>query len=352
MSAKLGLLSMFMTALALGLDAHDATGIRHGRGPDMDCVKCHENRPEGTSPDAAKLIAPVRRLCCSCHEAYASLPGWVHGPVATGDCLLCHDPHENRYTSLLRQPAPALCRECHTAEILKSISGHLDESHDRCDACHESHAGANRALLKQGFLDSTTGARYRDEATQRRPQFTSVDPRGSLAGLTGIRVIPALERQELLHRYGLTLEIVKTEVERRLREKGVAILSDEGQPAGQPGLYVCLRAVELRFPGYSSEVCALSGSLDLSLRQTVELVCQPGDMERRLCLATTWDTSAVVVWGVPGIQEGLRNAVEVLADKFSSDYVRANPVRHGNSSADKAGFLEILAPEPSSKTGR
>jgi len=325
MSAKLGLLSMFMTALALGLDAHDATGIRHGRGPDMDCVKCHETRPEGTSPDAAKFVAPVRRLCCSCHEAYTSLPGWVHGPVATGDCLLCHDPHENRYASLLRQPVPELCRECHTVEVLGSIAGHSDESYNRCDACHESHAGANRTLLKQGFLDSQTGARYRDEATQRRPQFTSVDQRGSLVGLGGIRVMPAIERQDLLHRYGLTPEIVKTEVERRLREKGVTILSDEGQPAGQPGLYVGLRVVELRFPGYSNEVCALSGSLGLSLRQTVELVCQPGDMERRLCLATTWDTSAVVVWGAPSIREGLNDAVQALIDRFSCDYLAVNP---------------------------
>ena len=123
----------------------------------------------------------------------------------------------------------------------------------------------------------------------------------------------------------MTPEIVKAEVERYLRERGIKILSDEAQTTGQPGLYVSLRLVELRFPGYSNEVFALSGSLDISLRQTVELVSQPNDTERRICLAGTWDTSAVVVWGLPQIREGLTDALDVLVNRFCADYRAGNP---------------------------
>jgi hypothetical protein len=105
---------------------------------------------------------------------------------------------------------------------------------------------------------------------------------------------------------------------------------------------VLLRLVELRFPGYSNEICALSGSLDLSLRQTVELVAQPNDAERRICLASTWDTSAVVVWGLPQIQQGLDQAVAVLVERFCTDYLQANPsVVQATSGPDASQAPEV-----------
>jgi len=303
----------------------DAKEIRNNHGITTDCVQCHGDQPESIVPDTMTLVTAVPQLCSTCHEAYAFLDGWVHGPAATGDCLFCHDPHESEHGSLLTKPLPGLCHECHTRETLTLIAGHSDESYSRCDTCHESHAGTNRKLLKQSFLKSTKGTASADEATARRRPYTLVDRRGSLTGLDAIRVIPTIERQDLIGRYGLTPEIVKKDVERRLREKGIRILSEAEPATGQRGLHVLLRLVELRFPGYSNEVCALSGSLDLSLRQTVELVAQPNDAERRICLASTWDTSAVIVWGLPQIQEGLDQAVAVLADRFCSDFLQANP---------------------------
>jgi predicted CXXCH cytochrome family protein len=329
-----GLLLVLLTTLGVlygvGLVPAPQTGnglaeISGSHSATTDCIQCHGNRPEQTSPDTVELIAPVPELCSTCHSEYASLDGWVHGPVATGDCRFCHDSHQSEHGSLLTKPMPELCYDCHTLETLRSIAGHSDKSFGSCNTCHESHAGTNRELLRQSLLDSMTGTLHSDKAAHRRPRYTLVDRRGSLIGLKGVRIIPAIERQDQLSRYGLTSELVKTEIERCLRQEGVAILSDDGQPTEAPGLYASLRLIEVRFPGYSDEICALSGTLDISLRQTVELVSQPGDTERRTCLATTWDTSAVVVWGVPQIQEGLNNAVEVLVARFCCDYRLANP---------------------------
>ncbi len=305
--------------------AQETSIMVDGHGASADCTPCHGNRPDEASPDTAKLVAAVPQLCSTCHQEYASFDGWVHGPAATGECLFCHAPHESEYEALLTQPIPKLCHECHTAETLGLIAGHSDESYHRCNTCHDSHTGTNRKLLKASFLGSEAGTSYRDETDYRRRPYAFVDRRRSLAGLNGVRILPALERQDLLNRYGITPEIVKTEVERHLHQRGVRTLSDETQSTEQPGLYVSLRLVELRFPGYSNEVCALSGSLDISLRQTVELVAQPTDAERRICLAGTWDTSAVVVWGLPQIQKGLTDALDLLVDRFCSDYLAANP---------------------------
>ncbi|UCD52522.1 MAG: hypothetical protein JSW27_07770 [Phycisphaerales bacterium] len=219
--------------------------------------------------------------------------------------------------------AMMFCFQCHTKEMLKLVKGHADESYGHCDTCPECHAGMNRRLLKQSFLESEVGARHIDAAPSR--PYALVDRRESLAGLRGIRIIPTIERESPLSRYGVTPEIVTTEVERHLRERGIKILSDEGQGAGQTGLHVCLRLVELRFPGYSNQVCGLPGSLDVSLRQRVELAALPSDAERRQCFAATWDTSAAVVWGLPQIQEGLTNAIGVLVDRFCADYLLVNP---------------------------
>ncbi len=354
MSAKLRLFMMLMTTLvvlgatgfALAVEADDSSArvdpneIKNEHGTTTTCAQCHGDQPGSTAPDTMKLVAPVPQMCSACHEKYASLDGWVHGPLATGDCLFCHAPHASVFESLLTEPMPGLCYDCHTQETLKLVKGHADQSYGRCDACHESHAGTNRRLLKQTFLESEVGAPYIDVMPAR--PYALVDQRESLAGLRGIRIIPAIERESLLSGYGVTAEIVKTEVEKHLRERGIKILSDEGPGAGQSGLHVCLRLVELRFPGYSNQVCALSGSLAVSLRQTVELVAQPSDAERRLCFAATWDTSAVVVWGLPQIQEGLHNAIGVLVDKFCADYLQVNPNDEQPASQLKASGV----PEP------
>ena len=70
---------------------------------------------------------------------------------------------------------------------------------------------------------------------------------------------------------------------------------------------------------------ALSGSLNIFLRQTVELLGTAEDGKRRLCTATTWDTGGIVIWGASQIEEGLEKAVEVLVGQFSNDYLGANP---------------------------
>lgn len=307
------------------LRPHDMAQILTGHGASTDCVPCHGGRPDPNSTDTAGLVASIPGLCSTCHKEYASLDGWVHGPVGTGDCLFCHQPHWGDGRSSLTRPVPELCHQCHTIEMLKLVNNHSYDSHRHCSECHESHSGSNRMLLTERFLRTETGAAYTRQEARPEPRYTFVDRRDSLVGLGRIRVIPVIDRQEVLSRYGLTPECVQEEVERCLRQQGVQILPNDEGASTQSGLHVNLRLVELRTAGYSNEVRILSGSVGVSLRQTVELVSRPKDAERRLCSATTWDTSAVVVWGTPQIQEGLKDALDLLVGKFCSDYLAVNP---------------------------
>lgn len=125
--------------------------------PLNNCVGCHGSRRERTVSRRVQLVADVPQLCHTCHQEYAALKGWVHGPVAAGECLTCHEPHKARNEFLLVKPVPQLCYDCHDSQSIRAIDGHGDESHARCNRCHEGHAGANSSLLKPTFPDQPAG---------------------------------------------------------------------------------------------------------------------------------------------------------------------------------------------------
>ncbi|MBL7186164.1 MAG: hypothetical protein ISS70_07540 [Phycisphaerae bacterium] len=293
--------------------------------PLKDCVGCHGDQPQQSSPDKSDLVAAVPKLCYTCHEEYTSLDAWEHGPVATGDCLVCHEPHKTKNESLLTKPMPELCYHCHEAQTLELVANHSEESHTSCTDCHESHSSPGRMLLKQSFLKTDAGRDYLANNSVARPRPTFVDRRGSLGGLEGVAVVSVVDGSDLARRYGVTEDLVRAKVERQLRQNGIRILPRKEQTARESALYVHLRLVEVPSQRRPGQVDALSGSFNISLRQTVELLAAPGDGKRRFCAATTWDTGAVVIWGVSQIEEGIDQAVKVLVGRFGNDYVKANP---------------------------
>ncbi len=294
--------------------------------PLKNCVSCHGDKSEQNPPDKLNLIAPVPKLCYVCHKDYVTLGGWVHGPVAAGECLLCHSPHKTNNESLLNKPIPELCYNCHGPKALQLVANHSDESYAHCNVCHAGHISESRMLLKNHFLKADEGLVYisKDPSTLPRPMF--VDRRNSLIGLQGVEVVSVVDGSELFKRYGVTEDLVRTEVERQLQRNGIKILNHTKQTTRQSLLQVYLRLMEVPSFRHLEQVNALSGSFNIFLQQTVELLPTiPGDVKRRYCTATTWDTGAILIWGTSQIEEGLKEAVEMLVGRFSKDYLAANP---------------------------
>ena len=50
------------------------------------CESCHV-------PKTRDAHAFTDKTCASCHQMVKSNDKFVHGPVAAGECLACHDPH-------------------------------------------------------------------------------------------------------------------------------------------------------------------------------------------------------------------------------------------------------------------
>ena len=116
-----------------------------------DCSQCHGQRKKGFFSRQVNLVATIPELCYTCHTGYARLEGYVHGPVALGQCLFCHDPHKTRNKYLLRKPQPELCYLCHDEGDITMIAAHAEQSPSECTRCHEGHTSSTRHLLKKDW---------------------------------------------------------------------------------------------------------------------------------------------------------------------------------------------------------
>src|SRR5262245_10971087 len=75
-----------------------------------ECRGCHSSLAGGlpTAPPP-----PGSCAASGCHRSFEPPPRLVHGPVAAGDCNICHVPHSSVEPYLVSMPAPRLCTGCH-----------------------------------------------------------------------------------------------------------------------------------------------------------------------------------------------------------------------------------------------
>ncbi|HXC06060.1 MAG TPA: cytochrome c3 family protein [Bacteroidia bacterium] len=105
------------------------------------CKSCHA---EGISN---ALLKPVPELCYTCHEDFNVKYTAVHGPVASGNCLMCHNQHMTKYEKLLIRPGQELCLYCHESKQVMANPLHKKIGTITCTECHNPHGGNNRGML-------------------------------------------------------------------------------------------------------------------------------------------------------------------------------------------------------------
>ena len=121
----------------------------YGHEPTKDCSICHGKRKQRSFSTQKYLTTPVPKLCYDCHADYTVSASYIHGPVAVGQCLLCHNPHKTKNEHLLIAAEPGLCYQCHDIDTIELIAAHLLKQLSACSDCHYAHASSTRALLKE-----------------------------------------------------------------------------------------------------------------------------------------------------------------------------------------------------------
>lgn len=102
------------------------------------CAECHAGvRRSGMNAEA--------QTCRSCHRRMNIVFPHVHGPVAAGKCLVCHDPHGSELAALTKADPRTLCTSCHDQPTTME---HVERARSRvCHLCHNPHASMNPKLL-------------------------------------------------------------------------------------------------------------------------------------------------------------------------------------------------------------
>lgn len=129
-----------VTATTIGTPSVPVPGREHGPYAARQCDACH------AAGAGNALLAPKEELCLRCHTLDLGRT-YVHGPLASGGCLVCHDPHSSRYDHLLVSDAGTFCLKCHDRETVATIEGHADLAVN-CTACHDAHGSDVKYLLK------------------------------------------------------------------------------------------------------------------------------------------------------------------------------------------------------------
>ena len=116
-------------------------------------MTCHR-RGDGNRK-ITTLVGRVDETCFSCHinKRKWMKNSYIHGPAATGDCTVCHDPHGGKFPYMLwADPKMDICIACHTDKqnIKKKKKGFVEHGiieGNGCSACHSPHASDYRFQL-------------------------------------------------------------------------------------------------------------------------------------------------------------------------------------------------------------
>lgn len=131
-----------------------------------DCHACHQPH---ASDAKYLLDVDVPELCYNCHETVEvqlNRKSEIHGPFQKGGkCYLCHNAHTSQYNALLQDKEETLCFGCHNEKIKKDkrtvkaieprvknaqyIHGPIES--EGCSVCHAAHTPDNFFLLSAAF---------------------------------------------------------------------------------------------------------------------------------------------------------------------------------------------------------
>ena len=111
------------------------------------CLECHY--PYGSKAKFLLKSNDANALCANCHKLKEKK--FLHGPVASGACIACHQFHHSDYPNLAYRPEGQECFECH-AEMEKSIKEHAyvhKPAVENCRLCHTAHSSDVPLQLKK-----------------------------------------------------------------------------------------------------------------------------------------------------------------------------------------------------------
>jgi predicted CXXCH cytochrome family protein len=118
----------------------------HGPVATGDCIVCHIP----VAKHKFKPITDIAAQCRDCHDVATGMTS-VHKPVKDGKCTSCHSPHQSPNKFNLRAAGAELCFACHNRSLAGGKVVHGPVAVGNCASCHAGHQSKYaRLLLEQG----------------------------------------------------------------------------------------------------------------------------------------------------------------------------------------------------------
>jgi predicted CXXCH cytochrome family protein len=127
----------------------------HGPASVWSCLSCHDTE----SVPLYSVKKPDTEVCFKCHTEQNNdwnTKKFIHGPVNTGKCAICHNPHASENPFQLFKPTWDLCVSCHAEKATGRhiLVGYIHRGHPTrdvpdplregkeltCASCHNAHA--------------------------------------------------------------------------------------------------------------------------------------------------------------------------------------------------------------------
>lgn len=122
----------------------------HGPVAAGECTVCHgksEKHKDNPKKNKFEAIADIAAKCYSCHEKF-KVKKVMHDPVTNGECISCHSPHGSAFKFQLVNKGGELCFNCHDEELVGGKFVHGPAAVGGCVACHDPHTADYEKNLK------------------------------------------------------------------------------------------------------------------------------------------------------------------------------------------------------------
>ena len=122
----------------------------HGPVAAGECTICHGKSPRHKETPKKYKFGEIKNLvgiCYSCHDKFKPKK-FVHSPVEDGECIVCHSPHGSPFKFQLTAQGGKLCFECHDEALIAKKYVHGPAAVGGCVACHEPHTADYEKNLK------------------------------------------------------------------------------------------------------------------------------------------------------------------------------------------------------------
>lgn len=118
---------------------------------DGNCVGCHDPHQ---SDFKFTLKGSAKELCFNCHKKGEFTMPFVHGPVAVGDCNACHNPHASPNDFQLIASKDKICFVCHTEQEEMMNRRHVHSPvEESCTKCHNPHSNNAKFMFNENPPD-------------------------------------------------------------------------------------------------------------------------------------------------------------------------------------------------------